>query len=135
MMIQPLLVFSDIGLFILRLALAAILIIHGIPKIKNRQGISQYVGSLGFKPAIFWGTFVAIIEFFGGLFLLLGLFSQIVSFFIALQFLIIIFKVNLKKGFVGGYEFDLLILASSLVILFGSGGAYSLDRFFGFIFY
>ncbi len=134
-MVQPLLVFSDIGLLILRLALAAILIIHGLPKIKNRQGISQFVGSLGFKPAIFWGTLVAIVEFFGGLFLALGLFSQIVAFLVALQFLIIILKVNFKKGFVGGYEFDLLIFASSLVLLFSGGGAYSLDRFFGLILY
>lgn len=134
-MLQPLLVFNDIGLLVLRLALATILVIHGFPKIKNPRSIIQYVGSLGFKPAIFWGGAVAIVEFFGGLFLALGLFSQIVAFLVALQFLIIVLKVNFKKGFIGGYEFDLLIFAASLVIIFGSAGSYSLDNFFHIFLY
>src|SRR3989344_6451101 len=129
-MIQPLLVFSDWGILALRLALGLILVVHGWPKIKNLRGTAGNFETMGFKPGIFWGTIVALLEFVGGLFVLAGLFTQLVSLFVALEFLIILLKLKRGSSFAGGYEFDLLILASALSLAMLGSGAFSLDQFF-----
>jgi putative oxidoreductase len=133
-MIQPLLVFSDWGILALRVVLGLILVVHGWPKIKNLKGTAEWMGQM-FKPPMFWAAAVALTEFVGGLFLVFGLLTQVVAFLIAIQFIVIILRMNLKKGFVGGYEFDLLILAAALLLLTVGGGSYSLDSFFGLLFY
>ena len=78
---------------------------------------------------------VALLEFVGGLFVLAGLFTQLVSLFVALEFLIILLKLKRGSSFAGGYEFDLLILASALSLATLGSGAFSLDQFFGLLLY
>lgn len=108
------------------------MIAHGLPKIKNIKGTADGFHSMGFKPAPFWAILVALIELVGGIALVLGFFVQIVAPIIALQFLVILIKVKKLKNF-SEFEYDLLILASALVLMTVGGGMYSLDRFFGFI--
>ena len=120
-MIQPLLVFSDLGIAILRVVLGIILIAHGWPKLRNIKGTAEWMGQT-FKPGIFWAVAVALAEFFGGILLILGLLTQVVCFIIAIEFLVIIFSVKGRKGLVDGFEFDILILAAALILLtLGSG--------------
>lgn len=71
----------NIGLLILRLGLGLMFILHGYPKIFGgpemwtEVGTSmQYVG-INFAP-MFFGFMAGIAEFFGGIFLLLGLFFR-----------------------------------------------------------
>ncbi len=133
-MISPLFVFSDIGILILRVVLGLILIIHGWPKIKNIKNTAEWMKQT-FKPGIFWAAVVSLTEFVGGLFLVFGFLTQIVALIVALQFLVILFAMNFRKGFVGGYEFDLLILASAIALIVLGGGQYGLDNFFGLLLY
>ncbi len=133
-MIQPLLVFSDWGILALRLALGAILIVHGWPKIKNLKATAEWLGQT-FKPGLFWAIVVALTEFVGGLFLVFGFLTQIVSFFLVIEFLVIIFKVKRGKPLVDGFEFDLLILAAALILLTLGSGLVSLDNYLGIILY
>jgi len=86
-MIQPLFIFSDWGILILRLVLALILIAHGLPKIKNLKTTAQGFKEIGFKPAKFWAFIAAVAEFFGGLMLLVGFLTQLVALIIAIGFL------------------------------------------------
>lgn len=134
-MIQPFLVFSDWGILILRVVLGLILLVHGWPKIKNLKATGEGFQAMGFKPAIFWGVVVAVIEFFGGLALILGLLTQIIALLVAVQFLVAILKVKAKRGLVNGYEFDLLILAAALALAALGGGVFSADSFLGLILY
>lgn len=134
-MIQPLFVFSDWGLLILRVALGVIMVAHGWPKLKNLKGTAAGFKAMGFKPPKFWGTVAAIVEFFGGLALILGLFTQFFAFLIAIQFIVAILKVKGKMGFVNGYEFDLLILAAAFALMILGAGAISLDTAWGTILY
>jgi uncharacterized membrane protein YphA (DoxX/SURF4 family) len=133
-MIQPLFVFGDIGIAFLRVMLGLILIVHGWPKIRNIKGTAEWM-SQTFKPGILWATLVALAEFAGGIFLIAGFLVQPVAFVITIEFIAITFKVKWGKGFVGGYEFELLILASALALLSLGAGAFSLDKFFGFLLY
>lgn len=134
-MIQPFLVFSDWAILILRVVLGAILMAHGWPKIKDLNSATKVFKSMGFGPARFWATIVAILEFFGGFALLVGFFTQITALLFVIEFIVIMLKLKIRQGFVNGYEFDLLILASSLLLATIGGGFYGLDNYFGFVLY
>lgn len=134
-MIQPLFLFSDIGLLALRTALGLIMIVHGWPKIKNLKKTKEEFALMGFKPAFLWGLIAAKVEFFGGLMIIFGLLTQIIAFLIFIQFMVAILKVKRKTGLMNGYEFDLLIAAAGLTLVFFGAGDYSLDEFFKIIVY
>jgi len=134
-MIQFLLIFSDWGILILRVALGLILIVQGWPKIKNLRGTAENFSGMGFKPGFFWGTLVAFLEFFGGIGLVVGFFTQLIALFVALQFIVIILKLKHGKILASGVQFDLLIVAAALILVTLGSGAFSLERFLGFVFY
>lgn len=127
-MFNILLVFADWGITVLRIVLGIIFIKHGWPKLKSLKETAKNFSEMGFKPGMFWGTVVALLEFVGGLFLIGGLLTQLVALLAVLQFLVILFFVKRKAGF-SGYEFDLLILASFFALMVLGGGNLSLDAF------
>lgn len=128
---QFLYIFNGWAILALRLIFGVILIVHGFPKIKNLKGTAIHFSQIGFKPGLFWGPLVAIVEFFGGIALILGLYTQIVALLVLIQFIvIIIWKIIRKQKFIGNLEFDALILASSLLLLTQGAGVFSLSHFF-----
>ena len=132
-MIQLLLIWSDWGILFLRVVLGLIFIRHGLPKMKDLKATGESFASMGFKPGRLWGALVAILEVIGGLALIAGFFTQIVAALFVIEFIVIIAAVKRKSGFVGGYEFDLLILASAVLLVFLSGGSLSIDRLLGIL--
>jgi putative oxidoreductase len=133
-MIQLFFVFGDIGIAFLRIVLGLIIVIHGWSKIKNIKGTAELMGQT-FKPGILWGTVVTLTEFVGGIFLITGFLVQPVAVLVAIEFVVATFKVNWGKGFVNGYEYDLLILATAIALVVLGGGAFSLDKFLGLLLY
>lgn len=127
-------IFSNWALLVLRVVFGLIFVVHGWPKIKNLKMTAQNFSAMGFRPGGFWGPLVAVVEFFGGLALILGFYVQVVAALFVVQFLVInIWKIIKRQPFVGGFEFDLLLLAVALALLTLGAGAFSLDRiiFFG----
>ncbi|MDI6027371.1 DoxX family protein [Corticibacterium sp. UT-5YL-CI-8] len=61
---------------LLRVVAGGALVIHGAPKIINPFGATGMVESLGFYPGVLWAPLLAITEFFGGILLILGLFTR-----------------------------------------------------------
>ena len=115
-MIPVLLVFNNWALFLIRLVIASIMLVHGLPKVKNLKSNSISFSKLGFKPGWFWGTIVAALEVVGGFLLLLGVFTQVIAFLFAAEMLVVVIWKKLhKEKFSGGYELDLLLLVSSLI--------------------
>lgn len=127
-------VWSDWAFFILRLVLGGTLIVHGWPMIKNIKKTGEGFAGMGFKPGIFWGALVALLEFVGGILIFVGLFTQIWTVFVAIEFLVILFAVKKFKLY-KEFEYELLILASALVLATAGSGVLSLDGFFGFQIY
>ena len=69
--------------FILRVVLGVLFVAHGYPKLfKNFSGVAAWFDSQGIRPAKFWVLVVGGVEFFGGLFLVLGILVQVVGIFI-----------------------------------------------------
>ena len=110
------------------LVLGAVFIVHGYPKLfKNFSGTVQFFEAVGIKPAVLWVFVVGAVEFFGGILLVLGFLVQPVAALLAIDMLVAIWKIQFKKGFVGGYEFDLALLVMALALLVLGPGALSLD--------
>ena len=129
-MFQALLVFNDFGLLLLKIVLGLIFLVHGWPKIKNLKETHANFEMMGFKPGVFWGTIVAMVEFFGGLLLIAGLFTQLAAILIAVQMLVATaWKMKRKQGLAGCYEFDLLLVASAIVLATSGSGLVSLDTY------
>ena len=116
--------YSTPSVFLLRLVLGIILIVHGWPKISDPQKNAKNFDGMGFKPGALWGTIAALLEFVGGIAMIIGFLVGLISLFLAIQFVvIIIWKISKKMPFVHGWEFDLLILAVILALV-GSYGYY-----------
>lgn len=61
---------------IFRLAVGGMLVIEGWPKITAPLAQVGFVENLGFYPGWLWSPFLAILQFFGGMFIALGLFTR-----------------------------------------------------------
>ena len=117
---------SDVGLLLIRLGLAAIFIYHGWGKIDNMEQTVGFFSSLGLSAV--WTYAVAWVEFVGGISLLLGLWTEYSAVALSVVMVGAIYLVHWKNGFggQGGYEFQLLILLSTLSLVFFGSGKYSL---------
>ena len=123
-----LLVYAGFAPLVLRLILGLVFIVHGYPKLF--KSLNQTVGffdSIGIRPAKFWVFVVGIVEFFGGIALILGFATQLVALLIAIDMLIAIVLVKFKQGFVNGYEYDLTLLVIAVSLVFLGAGFYAFD--------
>lgn len=133
-MINFLFVFNNWALVLLRVVLGIILIYHGTPKIKDLAKTGKDFANMGFKPGKFWGTLIAVLEFVGGIFIIAGVFTQLVAAILAVQFLVILITIKKSAEF-KDIEFDLLLLATSILVATVGAGPYSIDHYFNLFLY
>ncbi|MDN3016241.1 DoxX family protein [Paenibacillus sp. BSR1-1] len=125
---------NEVGALILRVTLGAIFLIHGI--VKFQGGIENIVGwfsSIGLPG--FMAYAVALIEIIGGIALIIGLGTRIVSALFSILMIGAILKVKLSVGFLGngqmaGYELDLGFLAIAVFLVISGSKLISIDQFF-----
>lgn len=117
---------------LLRLAVSTLFMIHGYPKLTaQRKGTGEWLKSMGFSSG--FAGFAGVVEFFGGLALLLGIFTQIVAVLSALWMLSTTWLAagKMKKKYYGGYELDITLMLAALALAMLGGGIYSLDFLLG----
>jgi putative oxidoreductase len=68
-----------------------------------------------------------LLEVIGGIFLLVGVLTRITSALLVMDMIGAILIVKLSKGFVGGYELDLLLLAMALSLILTGPGRISIQ--------
>jgi len=122
------------GTLPLRLILGIVFIVHGYVKLfGGLEGFTGALGSMSVPAAGFFAILLAVLEFFGGILILIGLFTRYVSLLIMIEMIFALFLVHFKMGFLitgqaFGYEFVLtLILVNLSLVLFGSG-PWSLEK-------
>ncbi|MCL4852676.1 MAG: DoxX family protein [Bryobacteraceae bacterium] len=120
------------GIMLLRVMVAVIFIVHGGQKlfVYGLGGVGESFGKMGLPAPAITAALVAIIEFFGGLALLVGFFTRYAALLIAAVMTGAVLLVHLNKGFFvssGGFEFALLLLVASLTLAMAGPGALSID--------
>ena len=125
--------YRNTGLFILRVGLGIMMIVHGFPKLAGGPagweglGGSMKVVGVNFFP-MFWGFMAAVAEGVGGLFLILGIFFRPVNILLVIT-MIIATLFHLGKGDgIGGasHAIELAIVFFSLIFI--GPGKYSMDK-------
>jgi putative oxidoreductase len=121
-------------LLLARIALGIVMTYYGWPKIRDLTSNAKDFARMGFKPAFFWGTLIAIVEFVGGVAILLGLFAELAAALFGFQMMVGTFwKLKIKKPF-SDYSYDIQLFALCLVIMSRGSGAFALAAFPGFVF-
>ena len=130
-MVEPLFgVQVGVAALILRLAIGGLFIIHGYPKLgaqQRKQG-AEWMKSMGLPGGFI--LFGGVVEFFGGIAILLGVFTSIIALLFALWMLSTTWLAagKMKKKFVGGYELDIILLLASLALAAIGSGIFSVDH-------
>jgi len=121
---------KPLGLLLLRFALGVIFIFHGYPKLfsstQQMMGFFTHVG----LPAYF--VFVAgVFEFFGGILLIIGLFTRLAALLLAAEMLVALWKVHglfTHPAAVDNYQFPLSLCAAAFALATVGAGVISLDH-------
>jgi putative oxidoreductase len=111
------------ALLVLRAVLGAVMIAHGYRKVFGGfHSHYEMIAHLGI-PA--WMAYLSAgTEFFGGIGIVLGVFTRFFSLAFLIEMCVAIVKVHWKNGFTsqGGYEFPLALVAIAFALIcFGPG--------------
>jgi len=120
---------QPLALLVMRLALGAVMTGHGYHKVfGGLHHHVQFVTSLGLPG---WTAYLsAFAEFFGGILVLIGLFTRFAAFVICVDLSVAIAKVHFHNGLMGqgGYEFPLALAALAFGLIFLGPGAIAFDH-------
>lgn len=117
---------TDGAKLLMRLAVGAIFINHGLMKFKaGMPMIADFFGGLGIPMPGVMAPFISSLELGGGILLVLGLGTRLFGALFAATMLTAI-ATAFKWKFAGA-ELESLLLASSLALVFMGAGKYSLD--------
>lgn len=122
---------NEIGAIILRITLGALFFIHGLVKfqggIENIAGWFSSIGLPGFMAYV-----IALMELIGGIALIIGLGTRVVSGLFALILIGATVKVKLVAGLLGngqmaGYELDLVYFVIAVYLVLNGSKLYAMD--------
>ncbi len=119
-----------------RLAVGILFMAHGSQKLfawfggYGLEGTAGWMASIGLEPGLLMATLAGSAEFFGGLFLVLGLLVRPAGLVLAVTMLVAIFTVHFENGLFmsnNGYEYALALVVVSLGLVLRGAGSLSLD--------
>jgi putative oxidoreductase len=146
----------SLGLLVLRLIVGGVFVAHGYPKLFGGPGKSESLSGTtkatlgeGFAQQLDSGGIdsvakgmehmkvpnpkaaawaVTLAEFGGGIALILGFKTRPAAAALAFSQMVAINKVEASRGLVGGYEFNLTLIGSTIALALTGPGKISLDR-------
>ncbi|WP_280771531.1 DoxX family protein [Salipaludibacillus daqingensis] len=119
---------GEIGLFLIRIVVGMTFLLHGLDKYQSGLGnVADYFASLGLPGYLAY--IIAVIEFIGGIALIVGYGTRVVGVVFAIVMLGAIITVKLPEGFIGGYELDALLLATSIHLAISGSSFLSLEQY------
>lgn len=118
---------TDLGLFLVRLAVAAVFVPYGY--LKWSGGMDRFVGLLlatGFPFPEVLARGVATLELVGGLLVLLGVGTRLVAGLLAAEMAVAIVRVLWPRGLVGGFALETVLFLCAAALAVAGGGRWSL---------
>jgi len=121
----------------LRVGAGVIFAAHGAQKLfgwfggYGLEGTGGWMASIGIEPGVLMAALAGGAEFFGGLFLIVGLLVRPAAVVLAITMIVAIVAVHLQNGLFmsnNGYEFGLALLIISVGLAIRGAGSISLDR-------
>jgi putative oxidoreductase len=117
---------AQYGPFPIRILTGIAFIAHGIPKLSNIAGTEHFFSNMIGLPASL-ALPIGLLEVVGGIALLIGLLTRIASILLIIEMIGSTIVAKLPKGFVGGYELDLLLMAVAISLLITGPGRLSIE--------
>jgi putative oxidoreductase len=122
------------GIALLRVVTGIVFFVHGWQKLFTfgYEGTTQGFTQMGVPLPAIGAAIVIAVELLGGLALILGFLTRLVSLPLAINMLVALALVHFENGFFagnGGYEFVLLLAAASASLFFLGSGVFALDNF------
>lgn len=120
----------DVALLILRIAVGVIFILHGYGKLfGNDPGMTAFTGMvahMGFPVPSLFAYAAAFAEFFGGIAVLLGIYTDVAAILIAIVMLVAL--VGVKKFSLPMADPDLALFAITLALYLMGPGKYTVVK-------
>jgi putative oxidoreductase len=130
----------EYGMILLRLVVGLTLAAHGSQKLfgsfggSGPAGTRKFFAGLGFRTPLAMAVIAGLSELGGGLLFAFGLVTPFAALALTVVMLNAIGTVHWKKGFfnsAGGFEYNLLIIATAVAVTAAGPGRFSLDHAFG----
>ena len=121
---------SELAPFVLRLALGLIFLVHGLLKFLHMAGAVATFTKIGVPLPAVAVPAIAVLEILGGIVLILGpdLAMRVLALLLAIEMLVAILLAKRSSGFVGGYEFEVILLAALLALVLSGPGRPALTQ-------
>lgn len=118
---------NELGTLLLRVILGIVFLAHGISKFQGGIGnIAGWFESIGIPGFLAYA--VGTIELVGGIALILGIGTKVVSLLFALIMVGAIVTVNFSAGFLEGYMLDVVLFVIALHIMMNGSTLLSLGH-------
>lgn len=116
----------DLALLLLRIGVAVVFLYHGWGKLTGIEGVQQFFGNIGIPLPGLMAWVVGIVEFIGGLLVLVGYKIRIPCILLAIVMVVAILTVKIGAGFEEARIDFVLLLVNISLALTGAGG-YSVE--------
>ena len=111
----------------IRIMAGIVFIAHGMPKFYYVSGGFVFFQSISLPSELFLP--IAFLEVNGGLAILLGVLTRIASLLFIIEMTGAIVFAKLAKGFVGGYELELLLISICITLALVGPGMVSIENY------
>lgn len=122
---------QQFGIAILRIIAGVVFVAHGAQKVfvYGFAGVGGAFAQMGVPMPTVMGPLIGLIELFGGVARIVGLFTRVAALALACDMLGAILLVHAAGGFFlpSGLEFVLMLFGAALALLFAGPGALSID--------
>lgn len=122
------------GITPLRIFVGVVFVMHGGQKfMEGMHQVGSMFAHVGIPLPGIAAVVVTLVEFFGGIALVLGLFSRWAAILIAIDMLVAVLKVHLRGGFFlpAGFEYALTLLVANIALATLGPGALALGSTLG----